>query len=59
MTTQNENNLNENGVTYTWSEQEAEQIASEYSEKYNVMVIIDDVSTNKDNITWQVKVLGS
>ncbi len=58
MTTQNENNLNEIGKTYTWSEQEAEQIASEYSAKYSRMVAIEDVSTNKENITWQVMVMG-
>ena len=58
MTAQNEKNLNEIGVTFTWSEEQAEQIASEYSAKYNRMVMIDEVSTNKENITWQVKVLG-
>jgi len=58
MTKTNESNLNEIGKTYAWSEEEAEKIASEYSEKYNRMVMIDEVSTNKENITWEVKVLG-
>ena len=51
----NENNLNKYGVTHTWSEEEAKEIADTYMTKYNAQTGYSKITED----TWEVIVFDT